>query len=128
MIQFANNIEPFRKPIAAKKNKYQKEFSPKSTTQILRGAEYFSHQTLREAQRYGTLCVNYKEVLNAVRNDKSIIISQDDRGIKALVRFSSHYYIAVLDNNMQMVKTLLPPDCCDLLHYVQLYIEKQKAA
>lgn len=124
MIQFSNNIEPFRKPFAARSNQYPKENNPKSKIHVLRGADNFPHPTLREAQRYGTLCINYKELLKAVRNDSAIIVSRDKRSIKAVVRYSSRYYVVIFDNNMRMIKTLLPPDCCDLLHYVQLYIEK----
>jgi len=124
---FSPSLEPFRKPLSSKRNKYQKESNSKSINKVLRGAENLSHQTLREAQRYGTLCVNYKEVIKSVRSGNAVIISQNDRDIKAVIRFSSHYYIAVLDTNMKVVKTLLPPDYCDLLHYVQLYIDKQSA-
>lgn len=127
MIQFKENIEPFRKPYSCQKEENKKtKYNRKNKEQILRGSEHYAHQHLREVQRYGTLCVNYKQMADAVLDDKAVIISQNDNVIKALVRYSSHYYVVIFDCVIKVIKTLLPPDSCDLLYYVQLYIEKQQ--
>ena len=129
MIQFKDNIEPFNKPHIFKgEEKKGGKSDRKSATQIMRGTEHYTHQHLREVQRYGTLCADYEEMANAVLHDKAVIISQKDNIVKALVRYSSRYYVVVFDCAIKVIKTLLPPDCCDLLHFVELYIEKQQAA
>ena len=92
---------------------------------VLRGAEYYSHPKLREMQRYGTRSVKASKIINDIYNDKAVIIEQNGYIIKALVRHSSRYYIAVFDSQIKKIKTFLPDNIPNLLEYVQKLMDKE---
>ena len=64
-----------------------------------------SHAKLRELQRYGTSSVNQQEIVNAICNDNAVIIKQDENAITAVVRYINRYYVAVMDKEVQVIKT-----------------------
>ena len=128
---FSNRLPKVKKFGTSRKNSYKTkcknhEFSiVKDKEPVLRGAEYYSHPKLREMQRYGTRSINNKKIINDIYNDKAVIIEQKDNIIKALVRNSSRYYVAVLDTEIMKIKTYLPDNFPNLLEYVQQLMDKE---
>ena len=100
------------------------EKKTKSDKLIYRGAEGLKHFECRELERYNTSCLDYRKVAENVRNGYFVPIDSDERGIKVLIRYSCRYYVAVLDKKLQFIKTVLPPNCCDYLPFVQQYVDK----
>jgi len=92
------------------------------------GLENLSHPEIREMQRYGTLNVNKKEIVDSICHDKAIIIKQSENSITALVRYSSRYYIAVMDTKSKIIKTFLPDTIRNFLDYVQQFLDKENAS
>ena len=92
-----------------------------------KGFENLSHPKLREMQRYGTASVNRREIVDLICNDKALIIKQDATSVTALVRYSSRYYVAVMDTELLVIKTFLPDTICNFLDYVQQFIDKENA-
>ena len=95
--------------------------------QAYRDLENLSHSKLREMQRYGTANVNRREIVDLICNDKAIIIKQDANAVTALVRYSSRYYVAVMDTELLVIKTFLPDTIANFLDYVQQFIDKENA-
>jgi hypothetical protein len=95
--------------------------------QSYRGLEKISHSKLREIQRYGTANVNRKEIVNLICNGNALIIKQDAYAVTALVRYSSRYYVAVMDTRYLAIKTFLPDTISNFLDYVQQFIDKENA-
>lgn len=108
------------------KNKSYKRFLENEELSY-RGLENLSHSKFREIQRYGTSNVNIKIIVESICNDNAVIIKQDDQTVTALVRYSSRYYIAVMDTKLKVIKTFLPDTICNFLDYVQQYIDKENA-
>lgn len=107
--------------------KLLKNLQCKNSEQAIKGLEKLSHPELREIQRYGTLCVNKREIVEAIYNDKAIIIKSQDNIITALVRYANRYYIVVMDVILKVIKTFLPDDISNFLDYVQMYIDKENS-
>lgn len=92
-----------------------------------KGFENLSHPKLREMQRYGTATVNSREIVDSICNDNALIIKQNSHSIIALVRYSSRYYIAVMDPELRVIKTFLPDTISNFLDYVQQFIDKENS-
>ncbi len=107
--------------------KLLKYLQSKNNERAIKGIEKLSHTELREVQRYGTLCVNKKEIVEAIYNDKAIIIKSQDNIITALVRYTNRYYIVVMDVVLKVIKTFLPDNISNFLDYVQMYIDKENS-
>lgn len=116
----------FGTPKKNSKNKKHKQFNS-NKEQAYRGLEKLSHSKLREMQRYGTTNVNRKEIVDLICNDKALIIKQDANAVTALVRYSSRYYVAVMDTELLVIKTFLPDTISNFLDYVQQFIDKENA-
>jgi len=116
----------FGTPKRNSKNKNHRQVTS-NKEQSYRGLEKLSHSKLREMQRYGTSSVNRKEIVDLICNDKAIIIKQDANAVTALVRYSSRYYIAVMDTELLVIKTFLPDTIANFLDYVQQFIDKENA-
>lgn len=116
----------FGTPRKNSKNKKYKNFN-NNKKQAYRDLENLSHSKLREMQRYGTASVNRREIVDLICNDKAIIIKQDANAVTALVRYSSRYYVAVMDTELLVIKTFLPDTIANFLDYVQQFIDKEKA-
>lgn len=130
---FSNRLPKVKKFGTSKRNSYKTkcknhEFSIMNNEEpIMYGAEKYSHPKLREMQRYGTRSINNGKVLNDIFNDKAIVIEQNDNIIKALVRHSSRYYVAVVDTEIMKIKTFLPDNIPNLLGYVQQLMDKENS-
>ena len=107
-------------------NKHYKQVTG-NKKQAYRDLENLSHSKLREMQRYGTANVNRREIVDLICNDKAIIIKQDANAVTALVRYSSRYYVAVMDTELLVIKTFLPDTIANFLDYVQQFIDKENA-
>ncbi len=83
------------------------------------------HAKLREMQRYGTSSVNQQEIVDAICSNKAVVIRQDDNAITAVVRHINRYYVAVMDKEVQVIKTFLPDSINNFLDYVQMLIDKE---
>ena len=116
----------FGTPRKNSKNKKYKNFN-NNKNQAYRDLENLSHSKLREMQRYGTANVNRREIVDLICNDKALIIKQDSNAVTALVRYSSRYYVAVMDTELLVIKTFLPDTIVNFLDYVQQFIDKEKA-
>ena len=116
----------FGTPRKNSKNKKYKNFN-NNKNQAYRDLENLSHSKLREMQRYGTANVNRREIVDLICNDKAIIIKQDANAVTALVRYSSRYYVAVMDTKLLVIKTFLPDTIANFLDYVQQFIDKENA-
>ena len=116
----------FGTPKRNSKNKNHKQVSI-NKKQSYRNLEKLSHPKLREMQRYGTANVNRREIVDLICNDKAIIIKQDANAVTALVRYSSRYYVAVMDTELLVIKTFLPDTISNFLDYVQQFIDKENA-
>ena len=116
----------FGTPRKNSKNKKYKNFN-NNKNQAYRDLENLSHSKLREMQRYGTANVNRREIVDLICNDKAIIIKQDANAVTALVRYSSRYYVAVMDTELLVIKTFLPDTISNFLDYVQQFIDKENA-
>ena len=116
----------FGTPRKNEKNKKYKNFN-NNKNQAYRDLENLSHSKLREMQRYGTANVNRREIVDLICNDKAIIIKQDANAVTALVRYSSRYYVAVMDTELLVIKTFLPDTIANFLDYVQQFIDKENA-
>ena len=116
----------FGTPRKNSKNKKYKNFN-NNKNQAYRDLENLSHSKLREMQRYGTANVNRREIVDLICNDKAIIIKQDANAVTALVRYSSRYYVAVMDTELLVIKTFLPDTIANFLDYVQQFIDKENA-
>ena len=116
----------FGTPRKNSKNKKYKNFN-NNKNQAYRDLENLSHSKLREMQRYGTASVNRREIVDLICNDKALIIKQDATSVTALVRYSSRYYVAVMDTELLVIKTFLPDTICNFLDYVQQFIDKENA-
>lgn len=116
----------FGTPKRNSKNKNHKQVTG-NKKQAYRDLEKLSHSKLREMQRYGTANVNRKEIVDLICNDKALIIKQDSNAVTALVRYSSRYYIVVMDPELRVIKTFLPDTICNFLDYVQQFIDKENA-
>lgn len=116
----------FGTPKKNSKNKKYKQFNG-NKEQSYRGLEKLSHSKLREMQRYGTANVNRKEIVDLICNDKALIIKQDANAVTALVRYSSRYYVAVMDTELLVIKTFLPDTISNFLDYVQQFIDRENA-
>lgn len=108
-----------------KRNKFSNKLPALNKEFVLRGAENLSHPQLRELQRYGTLNVNRQEIVDLICNDKALIIKQDATSVTALVRYSSRYYVAVMDTELLVIKTFLPDTIRNFSDYVQQFIDKE---
>ena len=117
----------FGTPKRNSKNKNHKQVSINNKNQAYRDLENLSHSKLREMQRYGTASVNSREIVDLICNDKAIIIKQDANAVTALVRYSSRYYVAVMDTELLVIKTFLPDTISNFLDYVQQFIDKENA-
>ena len=106
----------------SKKNK--KQTKTKSSTLIYRGVEGLRHAECRELERYNTSCLNHKQVLQDVRKGFYIHIKSYTESIEVLVRYSSHYYVIVIDKKLRFIKTLLPTTSCDFDSLVEQYVKK----
>ena len=116
----------FGTPRKNSKNKKYKNFN-NNKNQAYRDLENLSHSKLREMQRYGTANVNRREIVDLICNDKAIIIKQDANAVTALVRYSSRYYVAVMDTELLVIKTFLPDTIANFLDYVQQFVDKENA-
>ena len=117
----------FGTPKKNSKNKNYKQVKG-NKKQTYKGLEKLSHSKLREMQRYGTANVNRKEIVDLICNDKALIIKQDANAVTALVRYSSRYYVAVMDTELLVIKTFLPDTISNFLDYVQQFIDKENAS
>ena len=130
---FSNRLPKVKRFGTSRRNSYKTkcknhEFSVINNEElVIRGAENYSHRIIREMQRYGTRSINNRKIINDIYNDKAVIIEQKDNIIKALVRNSSRYYVAVLDTEIMKIKTFLPDNFPNLLEYVQQLMDKENS-
>lgn len=115
----------FGKPKNNNRNRFSRKMPSLNNKPVLRGAENLSHPQLRELQRYGTLSVDKKAIINDICNDKAIIIKKDDEAVTALVRHINRYYVAVMDTKIKVIKTFLPDNIYNFSEYVKQFVEKE---
>ena len=129
-MEFSNRVpkeKRFGKPNKNARNKFIKKDFLNTNNTVYKRFDNLTHPELREFQRYGTLSANRKEITDAICKNNAITIKQDDDTITALVRNSNRYYIAVMDIDKKVIKTFLPENSCDFLHYVQKFIDKENS-
>ena len=128
-MEISNRMPKAKRFGTPKRNSRNKNFKQVNNNkeQSYRGLEKLSHSKLREIQRYGTASVNRREIVDLICNDKALIIKQDATSVTALVRYSSRYYVAVMDTELLVIKTFLPDTICNFLDYVQQFIDKENA-
>ena len=120
-------VRHFGKPRNDSKNKTSRMYVNNQELSY-REDEHLTHPELREMQRYGTLNVNRREIVESICNDEAVIIKQDATSVTALVRYSSRYYVAVMDTDIKVIKTFLPDTIANFLDYVQQFIDKENAS
>lgn len=132
-MQISNRMPKAQKTKVSKRsnkktdNKFFNKLHKNNSELNIKNMKQLSHTELREVQRYGTLSVNKREIINDIYNDKAVIIDVKDNIIKALVRYSSRYYIVIFDVVLNVIKTFLPDDNPNFLDYVQMYVDKENS-